>query len=368
MTTNELSDDDVSMTCPVWVFIKPAPVARRLPSAIAMCRWNSDCPVKNMEFQCKHCGAGFCSSCKHGEFSGQMRAANVCGACKKDNHHGGKYGAAAPAAKAPKPTSAAKPEKKIPPSSGGRTTKTKAGGGRASAQVEESAPRGKPMTLDETIASSKAAAKEAQLAIEETRQMIADIQAKIKAKLEAAKAATASAAVTLQEAQKEASEIVTRAWSDEQRAKCASWQARLEEAARTHGMKIDEAYCEAHATFSRLPVYHSPEGQKFVAEFRAVIAKAALPAPDTDTELENIAKYTALRKQADKWLPPKFKKDLLDEYLAAVKTASKAEAAALVATSQGPDEDSDLDLDLDVELTEDDKKGFNANDDSAFDL
>lgn len=334
-----------------------------------MCRWNSDCPVKNMEFQCKHCAAGFCSSCKHGEFSGKMRAANVCGACKKDNHHGAKYGAAAQAAK---PTSAAKPEKKVASSASGRTTKPKSGGARTSAPVQETAARAKPMTLDETIAASKAAAKETHLAIEESRQMIADMQAKIKAKLEAAKAATANAAVTLQEAQKEANEIVTRVWNEQQRAKCASWQARMEEAARAHGMKIDEAYCEAHATFSRLPVYHSPEGQKYVAEFRAVIAKAAVPAPDTDTEIANIAKYATLRKQADKWLPPKYKKDLLDEYLAAIKAASRAEAAALAAKAQSQaeahDEDSDLDLDLDVELTEDDKEGFNANDDSAFDL
>ncbi len=39
-----------------------------------------------MEFECKFCVAGFCSSCKHGDFAGVMKASNFCGACKKGSH------------------------------------------------------------------------------------------------------------------------------------------------------------------------------------------------------------------------------------------------------------------------------------------
>ena len=34
-------------------------------------------------YKCKHCGKVYCASCKRGEFAGTMRAANVCGNCKK---------------------------------------------------------------------------------------------------------------------------------------------------------------------------------------------------------------------------------------------------------------------------------------------
>jgi hypothetical protein len=129
------------------------------PSPSAMCRWNSECPVKNMEFECKFCAAGFCSTCKHGEFAGVMKASNFCGACKKGSHQV-KFGTNAeqqiskPAAAAPK----AKPAASKP--------------GSTAAKAESKAKPGKAVAAGDSARWEDAAAR-AEREIEEERKRLA---------------------------------------------------------------------------------------------------------------------------------------------------------------------------------------------------